>query len=69
MSPVRYDYEQGRGGSGGSRVRAIVIFLIALAVIGCGIYFFILPHGMPTSQPETPASPSPSPAAKATGRR
>ncbi len=64
MSPVRYDYEQGRGGSGGSRGRAIVIFLIALAVIGCGIYFFTLPHGMPTSQPETPTVPASGDAAK-----
>ncbi len=59
MCPVRYDYERGRGnGPGTSRTRAVIIFVIALAVIGCGIYYFILPHDPPT--PETPVAATPS---------
>ena len=58
MSPVRYDYERGHGdGSGSSRVRAVIIFIIALGLIGCGIYFFILPH-RPDSPAPVPSSPS-----------
>ena len=66
MCPVRYDYERGHGdGSGRSRVRAVIIFLIALGVIGCGIYFFILPHHTPISPPEAPSSGKDSPTAPA----
>ena len=60
MSSLRYDYDRDRDrdhgdGPDGSRGRAIIIFIIALVVIGCGIYFFILPHGPGNSENETPS--------------
>ena len=62
MSPVRYDYDRGSdSGSGGSRTRAVVIFIIALGVIGCAIYYFIMPHGGPPGKdtpPEVVTPPS-----------
>ena len=45
MCPLKYDYEPNRAEETGSnRLRTIIIFIIALVVIGCGIYFLILPH-------------------------
>lgn len=59
MPPLKYDYDLDRGdGPGGSRARAIIIFIIALGVIGCGIYFFILPHADGDSKNGTVAAPT-----------
>ena len=42
---MRYDYEPNRDDrTDNSRFRAVFIFIIALVVIGGGIYYFILPH-------------------------
>ena len=57
MCPVGYDYDRDNG-PGSSRGRAILIFIVALIVIGCGIYFFIMPHSTPVLSPNAPETPS-----------
>ena len=58
MCPLKYDYEPNRDEETGSnRLRTIIIFIIALGVIGCGIYFLILPHTNNGSKTVPPVVP------------